>query len=135
MTDLDIRHIFSAESRSRRAAAEINVLKPDGMKLLIEAPDLLPNVAAKHQKRAGRLLHWTGLIDRTIKITIFAIDGIGGPQAVEAEKLENEHRRGRKPPNGETGLRAASIRSSTGVSKFTSGFSRRMKSASVARTP
>jgi hypothetical protein len=76
------------------------------MKAFVEAVEAFPDVAPGHEKRAGRLFHGAGLIEVAIQIAVAAVDGIGGPQAIDAEQFKDERGGRGQAANGESGLRA-----------------------------
>jgi hypothetical protein len=67
----------------------------------------LPDVAPGHKKCAGGLFDGARLIKIAIEISIAAIYGVGRPQAIDAEQLEDEGSGGWQAAHGESGLRAA----------------------------
>jgi hypothetical protein len=86
------------------------------MKAFIEAVEAFPDVAPGHQKRAGGLFHEAGLIEIAIQISELSIDGIGFPEAVDAEELEDQGGGCRQAADGESRLHAAGL-----IDKFAGG--------------
>jgi len=73
------RYIFNAIPAIAGAEAVVDVLKPNRMKVLIEASQTFPNVTARHKKGSSGLLHFSGKIEITIQTAVAAIHGIRGP--------------------------------------------------------
>ena len=71
-----------------RAQAEIDILKPDRMKALIEAAQPFPHIPAKHQERAGGLFHRARMFQIAIQITVAPVDRIRWPDPVQPQQLE-----------------------------------------------
>jgi hypothetical protein len=56
------RHVCYLAPRLHGAPAEIHVLEPHRIKLLVEAAQLFPDIAADHQESPGRLFYLALLI-------------------------------------------------------------------------
>ncbi len=89
----DRGNILNLEARRDGAPAKIHVFKPDRMKTLIQATQLLPNIAPDHQKSARRLFHQTRLVEIAVQISIALIDRIRRPQPIQTEDLEQKRSR------------------------------------------
>jgi hypothetical protein len=66
-------------------AAEIDVLKPDWVKLFVETAQLRPDVLAKHEESAGWLFHEARLIQVAIQVPVRPVDRVGGPQPIDPQ--------------------------------------------------
>src|SRR5579863_3170950 len=101
------RNVLDPECRIRRSAAEIHVLEPDWVKLLIEAAQALPDVTASHEECSGGLLDWPRLVQIAIQVTISTVYWITGPHPIQAEQFEYQRGGRREPAERESRLRPA----------------------------
>src|SRR5579864_4746953 len=101
------RHVLDPITGVRRPAAEIHVLEPHRVKLLVETSQALPNVTARHEECSRGLLDRPGLVKIAIQITIVAVYGVPGPQPVDPEQLKNQRGGSGEAAERETLLRLA----------------------------
>ncbi len=80
----------------RVAPAKIDVFKPQRMKLCVKTAQPLPQIAPKHQERAGRLIGFGGLVEINVQASVTPIHGIPREHAVDAQDFENQSRRRRE---------------------------------------
>lgn len=86
---------------------EVNIFKPDGMELMVEAADGLPGGAADHEEGSGGLVDGLSLSQIEVETAVAAVHSAGGDEAVEAENLEGEGGGGGEAANGEAELGGA----------------------------
>jgi hypothetical protein len=89
--------ILNPIARFSGSLAEIHVLKPQRMEALVKALQTLPNFAPESQESASRLLYVAGLRRVPVSISVGAVKGIRGKQAVQTKYFENQDGRRRKP--------------------------------------
>ena len=73
MTPQHVGQVLDLKPCIPGAPAEIHILEPNGMKLLVETTEFFPDVTPDHEKRPGRLLDKAGLIERTVQVAIPSI--------------------------------------------------------------
>ena len=67
------------------APAKVDVLEPDRVKTLVESADTFPNIAPKHKKRTGGLIHFARLLQAAVEIPVPPVHRIPRPKSIEAE--------------------------------------------------
>ena len=90
-----------------RAAAKIDILEPEGEKLLIESTQLLPDVAANHQKRSGRLLDLETPMIVNPQAAVLPVYRVVRPNAIQQQSFQSQSCRCRQLPSHESDLRLA----------------------------
>jgi hypothetical protein len=81
---LNLRDILDPKAAFHGPVTEIDILKPDRMKPLIEPVQGFPYVAADHEKRTCRLFHRPRQVEIAVQIPVALVDGIGRPQTIDA---------------------------------------------------
>src|SRR5512141_1912294 len=89
-------HVCYLVTRIHCPSAEIHILEPDRIKLLVEAAQLFPNVPPHHEESAGWLFHHCRLIVIAIQATVAAVYRIRRPQPVYPEQLADQRRGSRE---------------------------------------
>ena len=79
------RLVVHAVPTVAKPLAKVNVFEPDRVKLLIEPAKILPDFAAKHQKRAGGLLDLGRFVMVKTVATVVPVRWVMGPEAVDEQ--------------------------------------------------
>src|SRR5713226_8518443 len=88
-----------------KSLAEVNILEPDRVELLVESSYTFPSFTTKHQKRPGRLFDFGRFFMVKPVATVMPIHRVTGPEPVDEQHFERQAERGGKASNGEAGLR------------------------------
>jgi hypothetical protein len=69
---------------------EVDILKPERVKLFVETGKFLPNVPAEQEEGSGGLLNGLRISKTQIGATIAAVNGVTGPETVDPHTFEGK---------------------------------------------
>jgi hypothetical protein len=99
-----LRYILDFQAQIAGPLAEIDVFKPQRMKLCVKTAQPLPQIAPKHQERARRLIGFGGLVEIHVQASVTPVHGIPWEHAIDTQDFEHQCRRRWEAAQRETGL-------------------------------
>jgi hypothetical protein len=90
MLRLNLRNILNLISSLGCTQAEIHILEPYRVEILVKTSQAVPGVASRHEECAGGLLYRAPESQVPIQVSITPVDWISRPQTVDSQKLEGQ---------------------------------------------